>query len=159
VHRLDKEVSGVMLFAKIAAAHKLLNRQFFKRTINKTYTALVLGFVKEDKGSIDKAIRRFGSGRMGVDDKSGKPCTTNFEVINRREQTTLIRAFPVTGRRHQIRVHLYHLGHPVAGDMLYGDRNLQKTFPRLMLHATKIRFQDSQKNEITVTSDLPKEFV
>jgi tRNA pseudouridine32 synthase/23S rRNA pseudouridine746 synthase len=71
VHRLDKEASGVMLFARTAAAHRSLNEAFFNRNVHKTYRTLVLGAVREDKGEIDAPIRQFGSGRMGVDEKTG----------------------------------------------------------------------------------------
>jgi len=158
VHRLDKEVSGVMLFARTAAAHKHLNKAFFDRTVSKTYRALVLGVIKEETGTIDKPIRQFGSGRMGVDEKKGKPCQTSFEVLERFDDTTLLNAFPVTGRRHQIRVHLYAIGHPVAGDPLYGDKNTQKKYPRLMLHAVKIKFYGVDKIEIVVESNAPEVF-
>jgi tRNA pseudouridine32 synthase/23S rRNA pseudouridine746 synthase len=158
VHRLDKEVSGVMLFAKSAAAHRSLNEAFFTRNVRKTYCALALGEIKEDKGEIDAPIRQFGSGRTGVDVEKGKPSLTRFEVLRRFSNRTLLHAFPVTGRRHQIRVHLYHIGHPVAGDPLYGEKNLQKNWPRLMLHAERIAFENHTGKEITVTSEVPEEF-
>lgn len=158
VHRLDKEVSGVMLFAKNALAHKYLNEEFFGRNVKKTYLALTLGTIHEAKGKIDKPIRQFGSGRMGVDEKKGKPSLTRYEVLKRFDAHTLLYACPVTGRRHQIRVHLYHLGHPVAGDPLYGDRNIQKNYPRLMLHAERIQFNNSLEKEIIIDSKPPEEF-
>ncbi|MBN2188447.1 MAG: RluA family pseudouridine synthase [Chitinispirillaceae bacterium] len=159
VHRLDKEVSGVMLFAKTAAAHRYLNEAFFNRNVHKTYRALVLGAVKEDKGEIDAPIRQFGSGRMGVDKKKGKPSLTRFEVLERSGACTLLRAFPLTGRRHQIRVHLYHIGHPVAGDPLYGDKNLRKDYSRLMLHAEKIQFKNPGGKKIAIESKTPQELI
>ena len=152
VHRLDKEVGGVMLFAKTAEAHRYLNEEFFSRNVRKTYLALVLGTIKEDNGEIDRPIRQFGSGRMGVDEKRGKPSVTKYEVVERFDDRTLVRAYPVTGRRHQIRVHLYHIGHPIVGDQHYGDRNAQKNFPRLMLHAERIEFKNSEGKEIAVES-------
>ena len=158
VHRLDKEVSGVMLFARTAAAHKRLNEAFFTRNVRKTYIALAHGEISVDKGEIDVPIRQFGSGRMGVDKNDGKPSLTRFEVLKRSADRTLLHAFPVTGRRHQIRVHLYHIGHPVAGDRLYGDKILQKNWPRLMLHAERTEFSASSGKEISVVSKIPKEF-
>jgi tRNA pseudouridine32 synthase / 23S rRNA pseudouridine746 synthase len=158
VHRLDKEVTGVMLFAKNAAAHKYLNKEFFDRNVKKTYLALAVGTIQEEKGDIDKPIRQFGSGRMGVDENKGKPSLTKYEVIKKTDTHTLLHAYPVTGRRHQIRVHLYHIGHPVAGDRLYGDKNLQKKYPRLMLHAVGIQFKNPSGKEITVESKVPEEF-
>ena len=158
VHRLDKEVGGVMLFAKNPAAHKYLNDAFFARNIHKTYRALVHGTIQEDNGTIDRPIRQFGSGRMGVDEKRGKPSATQYEVIKRFDTYTLIHAYPVSGRRHQIRVHLYHIGHPVVGDRLYGDKTLQKNYPRLMLHAEKIEFTSKNGTAIAVESKVPEEF-
>jgi tRNA pseudouridine32 synthase / 23S rRNA pseudouridine746 synthase len=158
VHRLDKEVSGVMLFAKNAAAHRYLNEAFSMRSVRKTYRAVALGALKNDSGEIDAPVRQFGSGRMGVDEKRGKPSQTRYEVIKRLDDCTLLHAFPVTGRRHQIRVHFYHIGHPVAGDQLYGDKNIQKDFPRLMLHAEKIEFNSSSGKKIIVESKVPDNF-
>jgi len=159
VHRLDKEVGGVMLFAKNPETHKYLNEAFFNRNVHKTYRALVHGTIQEPKRSIDRPIRQFGSGRMGVDEKRGKPSCTNFEVIKRLDQRTLIRAYPVTGRRHQIRVHLYHIGHPIVGDRLYGDRELQKTYPSLMLHSERIEFTSRNGLHIAVESKVPEQLI
>ena len=143
VHRLDKEVGGIMLFAKNAPAHKYLNEAFFAKNVHKTYLALVHGTIREDNGEIDRPIRQFGSGRMGIDEKTGKPSVTRYDVIKRFDGRTLVHAFPVTGRRHQIRVHLYHIGHPIVGDRRYGNKALQKNFPRLMLHAERIEFKNA----------------
>ena len=158
VHRLDKEVSGVMLFAKSAAAHKNQNDQFFNRTIKKTYTLLAHGSVAADSGIINRPLRQFGSGRMGVDQKSGKESITAYDVLDRRAGFSLVSAYPRTGRRHQIRVHLYSIGHPIAGDVRYGDKGKQELFPRLMLHASKIVFSLPSGVEKIVTSSLPESF-
>lgn len=152
VHRLDKEVDGVMLFAKTVAAHKYLNEKFLNRTVRKTYLALAHGAMTEGHGSIDKPIRQFGSGRMGVDEEKGKPSTTDYVVLKTEGRYTLLQVFPVTGRRHQIRVHLYHSGHPIVGDRMYGDAAASLRFPRLMLHAQSIAFQKPNGAELTVTS-------
>jgi tRNA pseudouridine32 synthase / 23S rRNA pseudouridine746 synthase len=158
VHRLDKEVSGVMLFAKTAAAHRHLNKQFFDRTIKKTYALLAHGRVKEDSGTISKLIRQFGSGRMGVDEKTGKESITTYEVASRAGGYSLVNAHPQTGRRHQIRVHFYSIGHPIAGDPKYGDKAQNLPFPRLMLHAAQIDFSLPSGEAKTVTSQLPESF-
>ncbi len=134
VHRLDKEASGVILFARNAAAHKHLNEQFRQRSVKKTYVALVHGVMAENSGIIAQPIREFGSGRMGVDRQRGKPCLTEFQVSERLATYTLVQAYPLTGRRHQLRVHFYSLGHPIVGDLRYGDKAVQRTFPRLMLY-------------------------
>ena len=158
VHRLDKAVSGVMLFAKNAAAHKSLNDQFARREIAKTYVALAHGVLRESEGTIDKPIRPFGSGRMGVDAKRGKPSTTSYEVLRRLGQYTLVNVHSSTGRRHQIRVHFYSVGHPIVGDRRYGERKLQECFPRLMLHAAAISFRLPTGKTVTVEAAVPESF-
>ena len=137
VHRLDKAVSGVILYACHVASHRFLNTVFEERRAQKTYLALVHGTVREESGVIDQPIREYGSGRMGVAPE-GKPSTTDFRVRERFGAFTLVEAEPRTGRRHQIRVHLYHLGHPIVGDLKYGDRAAQQGYARIMLHASGI---------------------
>ena len=146
------------VFAKTADAHRFLNREFLSRSVRKTYIALVLGVIKEDGGTIEKNIRQFGSGRMGIDGPKGKPSATEYAVRTRFAAHTLVSAFPLTGRRHQIRVHLYSIGHPVAGDALYGDAAAQKGYPRLMLHSECIKVTLPSKKEITISSPVPPEF-
>ena len=158
VHRLDKDVSGVMLFAKNAAAHKCLNDQFSGHTVKKMYCALVLGVVEKSEGSISKPLRQFGSGRMGVDELRGKPSSTDFEVVERFAEYTLVKALPATGRKHQIRVHFYNIGHSIAGDTRYGDKEKAKVFPRMMLHALSITFKLPSGEEKTIESPLPQSF-
>jgi 23S rRNA-/tRNA-specific pseudouridylate synthase len=147
-----------MLFAKTAQSHKLLNDQFFNRKVKKTYTLLAHGLFAGDSGVIDKPIRQFGSGRMGVDEKTGKPSVTKYEVIDRKGEYSLVSVFPQTGRRHQIRVHFYSIDHPVAGDLRYGDKSKQQPFPRLMLHASKVEFALSSGERKVVASSLPESF-
>jgi tRNA pseudouridine32 synthase/23S rRNA pseudouridine746 synthase len=158
VHRLDKDVSGVMLFAKNAAAHKNLNDQFSNHTTKKTYIAVVHGALDAAKGVIAKPIHKFGSGRMGVDELRGKPSSTEYEVIERLGGFSLIKALPGTGRKHQIRVHFYSLGHPIMGDRLYGDKAAQSAFPRMMLHAQEITFKLLSGEEKTVEAPLAESF-
>lgn len=158
VHRLDKEASGVVLLAKNAAAHRFLCRQFESRQVIKTYLALVHGIMPEDAGRIDRPIRQFGSGRMGVDWQRGKACLTEFTVLERLKGYTLLKVHPITGRRHQIRVHLYSLGHPIVGDLRYGDVQVQRAFPRLMLHALEVTCQLTSGYRVTITAPLPASF-
>jgi len=158
VHRLDKEASGVILFARNAAAHKHLNEQFRQRTVSKTYVALVHGVIAANSGTIDQPIREFGSGRMGVDRQRGKPCLTEFQVSERLAAYTLVQAYPLTGRRHQLRVHFYSLGHPIVGDRRYGDKAAQLAFPRLMLHAQEIAFPLPTGEKVTVQAPIPESF-
>ncbi|MBN2036008.1 MAG: RluA family pseudouridine synthase [Chitinispirillaceae bacterium] len=159
VHRLDKEVSGIMLFAKTAASHRYLNGMIFDREVKKTYVALVHGGPAEDGGVIDAPIRLFGSGRMGVDEKNGKPSSTRYRVLKRGERLTLLEAYPETGRRHQIRVHFYHIGHPIAGDLRYGDKAVQEQYPRLMLHAKSIEWKTQEGQEMKLEAGVPEEFL
>jgi RluA family pseudouridine synthase len=156
VHRLDKEVSGVILFAKNAPAHRHLNGQFAGRAVRKTYIALVHGSMGE--GIIDRPLREFGSGRVGVDSKRGKPCLTEFKAIRRFTDYTLVEVHPLTGRRHQIRAHFYSEGHPIVGDPLYGNREIQRRYPRLMLHARAIAFELPSGRAVTIESPLPESF-
>lgn len=158
VHRLDKEASGVIVFAKNAAAHRHLNLQFAARTVEKTYIAMVHGRVQSEEGVIDRPLRECGSGRIAVDDEQGKASLTRFGVLKRWDQFTLLRVHPLTGRRHQIRVHLYHIGHPIVGDPLYGPREIQREFPRLMLHARTIAFELPSGHPVVIESPLPESF-
>lgn len=155
---MDKEVSGVIIFAKNKFTHKFLNEQFQNRTIIKHYTALVHGSMKIKNGIIDKPIHEFGSGRMGVDESRGKPSYTEFKVLKESDSLTFLDLHPTTGRRHQLRVHLYSIGHPIAGDLRYGEKTIQQEFPRLMLHARSISFGLNSNKTITVESQLPKIF-
>jgi RluA family pseudouridine synthase len=158
VHRLDKQVSGVILFAKTPEAHRQLNLMFEHRQVHKTYMALVHGEITGQRGVIDKPLRCFGSGRMGEDIERGKPCRTEFCVLERMPGYTLVQVHPVTGRKHQIRAHLFGIGHPIVGDALYGDKSIQKTFPRLMLHSLEIEFIEATAQKKIITSKTPSSF-
>jgi RluA family pseudouridine synthase len=136
VHRIDRETSGLVLFALDAATHRTLSLAFERRRVRKSYLALVQGEMSGG-GSIDMPLREFGSGRVAVDDR-GKASRTEYEVVSRFQDSTLLEVHPVTGRRHQIRVHLYALGHPVLGDTRYGDPRPVGGAARLMLHAWKL---------------------
>ena len=158
VHRLDKEASGVILFAKDAASHRWLNDLFAARKVGKVYLVLVHGVIAEESGRIDKPIREFGSGRMGVDEARGKRSITDFRVRERLPHLTLLEAHPLTGRRHQLRVHFYSMGHPLVGDLRYGDRSLQQGYPRLMLHALRAAIPLPAGGVLTIESPVPPSF-
>lgn len=158
VHRLDRGASGVIVLAKNAPAHRHLNGEFDRREVRKTYLALVDGLIAANRGQINAPLREFGSGRMGVDSKRGKACSTAWKVAERLKGATLLRVFPATGRRHQIRVHLYHIGHPILGDLRYGDRTRQERFPRLMLHAVAVEFALPSGERVTVEAPVPPSF-
>jgi tRNA pseudouridine32 synthase / 23S rRNA pseudouridine746 synthase len=159
VHRLDKEVSGVILFAKNSKSHKLLNNQFASRTVSKKYIALVHGSVKESTGVIKKPIREFGSGRMGIDERHGKQCSTNYKVLERLNNYTLLELNPTTGRRHQLRVHLYSIGHSIVGDIRYGEKIIQEEFLRVMLHAKSLEFVLPSMENIFLEAAIPESFI
>lgn len=135
-HRLDRDTSGLIVFAKDAATHRELCLLFENRQVHKTYLALVQGRVEKD-GVVEKPIRTFGSGRMGCG-VGGKPSLTRYRVKRRFEGATMLEVEPTTGRRHQIRVHLCAIGHPVMGDRLYGRNRPVGGAGRLMLHALQI---------------------
>jgi len=158
VHRIDRETSGVIVFARNADAHRELNRQFEDRSIEKMYLALVHGVVGDDRGEIDRPLRQFGSGRVAADDQRGKASITEYRVLERFEAFTLLDVRPHTGRRHQIRVHLYSIGHPVVGDPLYGDKNLQSSHSRLMLHAHRLSLHQPSGRRLMLEAPIPASF-
>ncbi len=160
VHRLDKEVSGLVLFARTAEAHRALSMAFEARRVDKTYLALAHGSIEGESGAIEKPIAQFGSGRMGVveDARRGKPSRTEWTVRRRYAASTLVEARPITGRRHQIRVHFYAIGHPLVGDPRYGDRAAQARWPRLMLHALRLRVTLPDGSELSLEAEPPKSF-
>ena len=141
VHRLDKITSGVMVFARDAETHRALNMQFESHRAEKVYHAIVEGNPKWEE-KIAKHPLRANVGhkhRTMVDNKNGKPSETRFRVIKRYPESALVEAKPMTGRTHQIRVHAYALGHPLAGDTLYGAQGTYGiTHP--MLHAQSLSF-------------------
>lgn len=159
VHRLDKLVSGVLIFAKNPETHRYLNALFAKRKIAKHYIAIVSGYVKEKYGEISVPIRRFGSGRMGVDTTKGKQSITYFRRLAYGENCSMLAVFPLTGRPHQIRVHLYYRGHPIIGDPLYGDKKTASLYPRLFLHCLRIQLTHPKNQKIcSFRSSLPSAF-
>ena len=158
VHRLDKDVSGVLLLARHPAAHRCLNDQFAARRVTKTYLALVHGRVTAGQGKVDLPLRAFGSGRMGVDPARGKPSATDYRVQWREAAFTLLEARPQTGRRHQLRVHLYALGHPIVGDRRYGDTTAQRGYDRLLLHAREVACRLPSQTPLCVGAPPPPSF-
>lgn len=158
VHRLDKEVSGLVVFARTAAAHRSLSMAFEHRQVEKSYTVTTHGVIADDRGVIDRPIAEFGSGRMGVDARRGKPAQTAYTVTRRAAGHTLVEVRPQTGRRHQIRVHFYALGHPLVGDPRYGDLKAQAAFARLMLHARTLKIAHPDGSELSLEAPLPPSF-
>jgi tRNA pseudouridine32 synthase / 23S rRNA pseudouridine746 synthase len=160
VHRIDRDTSGLILFARNEQAHRWLNSQFETRRVSKTYLAVVHGVMNEDQGEIDKPLRRFGSGRVAVDGQRGKPSLTEFRVLVRGPSFTLVEAHPHTGRQHQIRVHFYSIGHPVAGDPLYGSmpRQDNDSIGRLMLHAWRLAVTLPDNRSLSLEAPIPESF-
>lgn len=159
VHRLDKDTSGLLLVAKNDAAQLALSRQLQDRLMEKHYRALVEGSVKEDKGRIEAAIARSKKDRkkMAVDPE-GRDAVTEWRVLSRGRGVTLMDVHILTGRTHQIRVHMKHIGHPVCGDPIYGSGKGAKV-SRLMLHAYSLSFTHPTTGErMTFTAELPEAF-
>lgn len=159
VHRLDREASGVLIFAKHDKAHAFLKEQFKQRLTKKLYDVLVLGRVKDAHGTITFPIARSAHrGRMAARPLSqeGKDAITHYDVMQHYSSSTLLRVHIETGRTHQIRAHFFALGHPVAGDTLYVQRNLkQLNLGRLFLHAAELHLTLPNGQEAIFASPLP----
>lgn len=141
VHRIDKDTSGVIVAAKNDMAHKALSEQIRKHTTTRRYIALVEGVIKPDSGTIEGAIGRNRNDRKKMDIvPGGKSAVTHFKVLERFKNNTLIEARLETGRTHQIRVHLSHIGHPVVGDPVYGIRKQRYNLKGQALHAAVLGF-------------------
>jgi len=156
VHRIDRDASGIVLFAKNAPAHRAACLEFEQRRARKKYWAVVAGQVRGD-GEIDQPLRQFGSGRVAVDPR-GKRALTRYRVVEVFPAATLVEVEPVTGRRHQIRAHFYWLGHPVLGDRLYGHDRPVGGVPRLMLHAHALEIAPPGYPALHIHSELPEDF-
>ncbi|MBL7994056.1 RluA family pseudouridine synthase [bacterium] len=179
VHRIDKQTSGLIAFAKNALAHKELNIQFESHQVQKKYLAIVHGVLNDAEGVIDLAIGE-NSGRAGtmkIDAVHGKKSVTRYRVIEKYLNYTLVEAEPLSGRTHQIRVHFKAIGHPLAVDELYGHAegiklsSIKRTYKiksgeiekpliaRLTLHAKSLRFYHFRRKEpITIEAPVPKDF-
>ncbi len=159
VHRLDKLTSGVLLVARNDAAHRNLAAQFARREVEKTYLALVEGVVKKDTGRVDKPIARDPVARVKMTARlgRGRAAWSEYRVVRRFAKHTLVEVRIGTGRTHQIRVHLSSIGHPVAGDRLYGAA-AEPEKARFFLHAWRIRFTSPASGQVvTVAAPLPDE--
>ncbi|MDR1087143.1 MAG: RluA family pseudouridine synthase [Endomicrobium sp.] len=175
VHRIDKDTTGVLVFAKSAQSHRNISMQFENSKVHKKYIALLSGVLEEDKGIINKPI--LISGRDVSIDITGKESITNFNVTERFKSYTLVEAVPLTGRRHQIRAHFWSIGHPLAIDAEYGVAapimlsKLKRSYKtkkgeeekpvisRLTLHSASLTFALPQTGkEQTFKSPLPKDF-
>lgn len=149
VHRLDKDTGGLLVVAKDDKTHLFLQEQLKDHTLGRTYMALVKGIIKEEDGTIIAPIGRDKLNRlkMAVDLKNGKDATTNFKVIERFSDTTLVECSLLTGRTHQIRVHMEYISHPIIGDPLYGKGNRSDYKDGQLLFAYKISFIHPKNNK------------
>ena len=157
VHRLDRFTSGVMLAAKTDSAHRKLADQFASRTVRKTYLTLVHGVVERASGRIDKPIARDPKRRERMTARltSGRAAWSEYTVLQRFSKHTFLQVLIGTGRTHQIRVHLASIGHPVAGDRLYGAPP-DAEHDRYFLHAHHIEFEHPEtRDRMSLTSPLP----
>ncbi|MCS7198086.1 MAG: RluA family pseudouridine synthase [Candidatus Bipolaricaulota bacterium] len=165
VHRLDEGTSGVLLVAKTDLAYLKLVEQFKSRAIEKRYLALVHGCIAEDEGRIEGPIGRDPVNRQRMRIlPQGKPAITEFRVLRRFRDTTLVEIRPLTGRTHQIRVHFNAIGHPVVGDAVYGPKvrlsSHARERSRLMLHAWQLRLAHPITGErLELVAPLPPEFL
>lgn len=173
-HRLDKETSGALVVAKNPEAYRHMSMQFEDRKVTKIYHAVVDGTHDFDTLKYNQPIYKLSNGTVKVD-KRGKEAVTIFDTIKAYMQHTLVECQPITGRMHQIRIHLAHLGAPITGDLQYGGRpfflsSVKKKFnikkdteeqpliKRLALHAHKISFKGLQGKSIEVEAPRPKDF-
>jgi 23S rRNA pseudouridine1911/1915/1917 synthase len=159
VHRLDKDTSGCLVVAKNDTAHHALARQFAERKVTKIYLALVSGNLRRPRGIIDAAIGRHPVQRkkMRVDPRRGRAARTEYRVLESLGGISLVECSLHSGRTHQIRVHLHHLGHPVLGDALYGKKT---TASRQMLHAWKLGFTHPRTGEAMLfEAPIPADFL
>lgn len=160
VHRLDKETSGVMVVAKNDAAHRSLAEQIKAHTIQRHYLAVVHGVIKEKQGSIEAPIGRSKTDRkkMAVI-AEGRPATSQYQVLERFADYTLLKVKLLTGRTHQIRVHMQYLKHPVVGDQLYTSRKAPAGIASQLLHACLLGFNHPVSGTyLEYTSEPPDEF-
>ncbi len=159
VHRLDKDTSGIMVIVKNNSAHLNLIKQFARHRVKKKYVALVQGVVELDEGIIDLPIARHKKDfrRQAVSFVDSKKAITRYRVLKRFKEATLLELTPKTGRTHQLRVHLAHIGYPILGDVKYGKKT---AFPRLALHAAELSFFHPKGNKlVTFSSPWPEVFL
>lgn len=142
VHRLDRDTSGVMVFGRHRAARRALGIQFQDRLISKRYLALVAGVVTDDHGTMAWPMRYDPDNkpRQVIDSINGKPAVTHWQCLQRYADTSLLSLEPITGRTHQLRLHLCTLGHAIVGDQLYANAHWQAQSQRLCLHAAELGF-------------------
>lgn len=177
VHRLDRDTSGIIIFAKTEAAHKYFSQLFEERKIEKYYQGLVHGIPANKEGTIDAPIAEHGVQKgLYIVHRRGKPSVTDYKVIEEHKAFSLLQFQLHTGRTHQIRVHCQHIGHPLACDELYGDgkpvmlSSIKKKYKlskhddgerpmlnRLALHSFRLKFTGVDGKIINLEAELPKD--
>lgn len=161
VHRIDKDTTGLLVVAKTNEAHLFLSDQLGDRSLSREYYALVHGNIKEDEGTISAPIARSDADRkkMTVTYKNSREAVTDFFVEERFGLYTLVRCKLRTGRTHQIRVHMKHIGHPIVGDKTYGVKKEEFSLTGQLLHAGKIGFiHPDTKEKVSFSAPLPEDF-
>lgn len=161
VHRIDKNTSGLLIVAKNDLSHKFLAEQIKEHSFTREYQAVVVGNIKDEKGTVNAPIGRHHTDRkkMTVTERNSKNAVTHYEVIARFKGYTHIKCILETGRTHQIRVHMAYIGHPVAGDDVYGIKKEKVNFTGQCLHAGKIGFiHPTTKEYMEFTADPPEYF-
>jgi len=164
VHRIDRDTSGCLIIAKNQEAFEFLKAQFQEHTIKKKYVAIVYGWPRDERGIIDQPIGRSPANIRAWTTKAGsrgmRPAVTRFTVIKKFEKDgekfAVVDLYPQTGRTHQLRVHMSHLGHPIVGDPIYaGKRVSSLAISRTALHAERIGFQTPEGKDVEVKAPLP----
>lgn len=161
VHRIDKDTSGLLIVAKNDMAHSSLAEQIKEHSFTREYRAVVYGNIKEECGKVDAPIGRDPKNRqrMAVVYVNSKPAVTHYEVLKRYEGFTFMKFRLETGRTHQIRVHMASLGHPLAGDPIYGPKKVMTSLEGQCLHAGLIGFIHPRTNEyMEFSSEIPQYF-
>ena len=167
VHRLDRDTSGVMVFARTQCAYLALRREFENHSrVKKTYLAVLHGTPKPQTGTLNTLIGRkpFDAKRMAVVNRNGKTAVTHWTVLSKHGGLSLVEFIIETGRTHQIRVHAAHLGHPIAGDSLYGDqakdRHMAHPPSRPLLHAVELSFiHPTSRRTATFAAEPPADII
>ena len=161
VHRIDKDTSGLLAVAKNDYAHNMLASQLKDHSMHRTYEAIVCGSFREDSGTVDAPIGRHPSDRkkMCVTERNSKSAVTHWEVVRRYRGYTHIRCKLETGRTHQIRVHMAHIGHPILGDIVYGHKKAELGQDSQCLHAGALCFAHPRDGRpVMVFAPLPEYF-
>ncbi len=154
VHRLDMATSGLMLFARGTGMQRRLSIMFQQREMEKRYLAICAGTLQQSRGEIDLPIAPDWPNRplQRIDTEHGKPSLTRYRLLQRESDRSRVELEPVTGRTHQLRLHMAALGHPILGDALYGD---ERSAPRLLLHAYMLRFPHPASVELMTFKHIP----